>query len=121
MRDVYGVMSTGHYNEQFAREDVSKMYYMDRSGKRHDAPYWTESAVRAIYDKHINEIPDYNFWDFYVTMNMVASDSWCMLAKWFPNGTQDDMNERITEMSINWLSDDDWPNETKVWDYVSDR
>ena len=121
MRKIFGVMSDHHYNSDLAHEDVSKMYYTDASGNRHDAPYWPEDAVQRIYEDHKDEIPDYNFWDFYVTMNMLASDNWCMLMRWFRGISQDELNERITEMSLSWLSDEDWPTTTKIWDYMSAR
>ena len=121
MRDVYNIISTGHYNEDFAHEDVAKMYYVDKNGDKHQAPYWTDSAVRAIYDSVSDEIPDYNEWDFYVVMNMRKSDDWCMLAKWFPNATDEEMNQKIVDDAMNWLNDEDWPTKTKVWDYLSDR
>ena len=121
MRDVYNIMSTGHYNEDFAKEDIAKMYYEDKNGNKHQAPYWPEDAVRSIYDEYSDDISDYNFWDFAVTMNMIKSDNWCMLSRWFPGSTDGDMNEKIAEMSVNWLKDEDWPTKTKIWDYVSGR
>ena len=97
------------------------MYYTDKNGNKHTAPYWPEPAVRAIFDQYADEIPEYNFWDFYTVMNMIKSDYWCMLVKWFPGATDEDMNHKITEMAINWLKDDDWPSDTKIWDYLSER
>ena len=119
MREVYSIISTGHYNEEFANNDISKMYYIDKNGDQHDAPYWPESAVHSIYEKYKEEIPDYNCWDFAVTMNMIASDNWCMIKKWFPEISEADMNGKITEMVINWLKDPDWPTTTKIWDYLN--
>ena len=119
MRDVYNVVSDGHYNPEFAKEDIAKMYYKDKNGNKHYAPYWPEPAVRSIYERHASEMPGYNFYDFEVTMNMIASDNWCMLTKWFPGISSDEMNEKVTEMAISWLRDDDWPTGTKIWDYLN--
>lgn len=119
VRRVYEMMTGGHYDEYFANKDVSEMYYIDKNGNRHNAPYWSESDVKAIYDRHAGEIKEYNFWDFWVTMNLVASDNWCKLMKWFPNITDAEMNEKITEEAINWLKDDDWPTKNKAWDYLN--
>ena len=121
MRDVYNIISTGHYNEDFAKEDISKMFYTDSNDNKHNAPYWPEEAVKEIYDQYSDDIPDYNFYDFLVTMNMIASDNWRMLEKWFPGVSESEMNKRIAEMSVNWLDDEDWPTTTKIWDYVSKR
>ena len=119
IRSVFGAMSDKHYTEELAHGDVAGMYYIDANGDEHRAPYWPADDVRAIYDDNRDKIPGYNFWDFYVTMNMLASDSWCMLKKWFPGADESDMTEKITEMAVNWLSDEDWPTKTKIWDYLS--
>lgn len=121
MRKIYAAMSDHHYNEELAHEDVSKMYYTDADGRKHYAPYWPEDAVQSIYEDYKDEIPDYNFWDFFVVMNMCKSDDWCMLKRWFPNYNESELTEKITEMSIAWLSDEDWPTKTKIWDYMSAR
>ena len=119
MRDVYNVVSSGHYNEQFAREDIAKMYYVDKDGKEHDAPFWPEPAIKELYESCKDKISEYNFWDFAVTLTMVASDNWCMLMSWFPDITDAERNAKFVQMAINWLSDDDWPTDTKIWDYLN--
>ena len=120
-RKVFSIMSSGHYNEDFAREDIKTMYYVDKNGEKHYAPYWPELAVKRLYDEHADKIRDYNFWDFLVTISMLASDNWCMLSKWFPGMSESDMNEKFAEMAVSWLDDDDWPTKTKIWDYMSSR
>ena len=121
IRKVYGAMSDHHYNEDLARQDVAGMFYIDGDGREHPAPYWPEDAVKGIYEDVRANIVGYNFWDFYVTMNMIASDNWCMLKRWFPRHEAAEMNERIAEMAVVWLKDDDWPGKTKIWDYLSSR
>ena len=119
LRDVYGDMSGKHFNEQLAEEDIEKMYYVDRNGTKHSAPYWPEEAVHEIYNSVKNEIKPYNFPDFLVTMNMIASDNWPLLEKWFPGMREDDRNQKTVEMAVNWLKDPDAKNpETKIWDYM---
>lgn len=119
LREVYGRMSGGHYNEEFAEEDIKKMYYIDRNGARHDAPYWPASAVREIYDTVKAEIKPYNACDFYVTMNMVASDNWALLERWFPGMSAEDRNRRTVELAVNWLNDPDSQHaENKIWQYL---
>lgn len=121
VRKVYGAMSDGHYTEEMARIDIGKMYYTDANGNVHKAPYWQEEDMESAYEMYKAEIPDYNLWDFAVTMNMIASDNWCMLKKWFPSYDEKDMTEKILDMSLVWLKDEDWPSKTKIWDYLSAR
>ena len=120
LRKVYCAMSGGHYNEEFAEEDVSKMYYVDGKGMRHQAPYWPSSAVREIYDTVKGDIRPYNACDFIVTMNMVASDMWPVLEKWFPGMSPEERNSRTVELAVNWLNDPDSPHpDSKIWKYLN--
>ena len=122
VRKVYGEMSGGHYNEEFAREDVKRMYYTDRNGEKHYGPYWTEDALTSIYRQHKNEIPGYNCWDFMVTMTMAKSDMYPIITAWFPELTDDGVNEKLVQYSINWLKDDDNPfGNEKIWGYLNAR
>lgn len=122
MRDVYGTMSDGHYNEEYAIEDVEKMYYIDAAGKEAKAPYWTEAQVKDVYESVKSAIPaSYNFWDFYVVMQMLKSDLCPLYKKWFPNDTPEQMDKRFIDSSVNWLNDKDSPHkDDKIWSYLND-
>lgn len=119
LRNVYGEISGGHYNEDMAKEDIEKMYYQDRSGEKHYAPYWPSGMVREIYDSVKNEIKPYNACDFNVTMNMIASDYWPLWDKWFPGMREDDRNQKTVEAAVAWLRDPDAKHpDTKIWHYL---
>ena len=116
IHQVFGLMSGGHYNEEFAEKAISKMYYQDKGGRKHYAPYWTADQVEDIFDGVKSRIPKYNLYDFMVTFNMLASDNWSLLHGWFPDITEDQLTKKVTELTVNWLSDEDWPTESKIWD-----
>ena len=118
-RDIYALMCGGHFNEDFAKEAVSKMYYEDENGERKYAPYWTESAVREVYESVKDSIAYYNFWDFFATLHMVASDTHALIVRWFPDENSEEREARYVEMAVNWLNDADWPTHTKIWDYLN--
>ncbi len=120
LRKVYGEMSGGHYNEEFAEEDIKKMYYVDRSGVKHSAPYWPASAVREIYETVKNQVRPYNACDFNVTMNMMAADNWPLLEKWFPGMSTEERTAKTAEMAVNWLNDPDSRHiDSKTWNYLN--
>ena len=120
IRSVYASMSGGHYDRDFAKEDVACMYYTDPSGMKHYAPYWTEEQMVGVYARVKAKIPAYNVWDFCVTMNMIASDNWRLLHEWFPDMDMDAFSNKVAEMAVNWLNDPDSPYGTrKIWDYLN--
>ena len=57
-RDLYALMCGGHFNEDFAREAVRRMYYTEEEGERMYAPYWSEATVRGIYEDVKDEFDD---------------------------------------------------------------
>ena len=115
---LFGVMSGGHYDETFAHNEVKKMYYIDRNNRKHSAPYWTEGEVHNMYERVRNKISSqYTFYDFYVTFNMIASDNWCLYTSWWPDIKNEELLVKFCESTVNWLSDEDWPTTSKIWDY----
>lgn len=120
VRKVYCAMSGGHYNEEFAREDIDAMFYSDKNGVQHAAPYWSAAAIEDAYEGVKDEIIDYNVWDFAVTMNMLASDNWCLLGRWFPEMSEKERNQKLVEMAVNWLLDEDAKHpDSKIWHYLN--
>lgn len=117
---IYGMLSGGHFDEDYAMESVSKMYYVDADGVKRSAPYWTIPQVTDIYESVKENIPEcYNEWDFFVAFQMIASDSWMLLHKWWPNITQEQIAEKVTDLTVNWLSDEDNPfGDKKIWGYL---
>ena len=120
MREILGMMTDCHYDEMFAKEDVKKMYFVDSRGNRHNAPYWTDEEIRSVYDSVRPEIPDYNNWDFYVALNMIKSDNCALLSRWFPDMTPEERDEKLVEMTVNWLQDEDYIYpDSKIWHYLN--
>ncbi len=119
-KKVYAMLSGGHYNREFAEETVRGIKFTDKAGREHQAPYWPEETVMSIYEQVKTKIPDYNCWDFYVALNMAASDNWCLLNEWFPGITDEDRDQKFVELTVNWLDDPDNPYGTeKIWRYFN--
>ena len=119
MKHLYGKMSGGHFDEPFAMEAVSKMYYVDKNGAKHTAPYWTTQVVKPIYDSIKSQIPSYTFWDFYVTLNMMAADNWNLIETWFPGLNTSERDQKMVELAVNWLKDPDATFDHKIWKYLN--
>ena len=121
MRKMYAEMEGGHYDEHFAKEDVACMYYVDESGQKQYAPYWSDEQVKAVYLNVRSQLPkQYGFWDFYVVMNMVKADHCPLLRQWFPGASMEEMTKRIADLSVAWLNDEDNPfGNEKIWRYLN--
>ena len=119
-RKIYCVMSGGHYNEEFAREDVAKMYYKDAEGKEHHAPFLTDEKIFDVYEQVKGNIPAYNKWDWYVVMNMVVADNYMLLKRWYPEASDEQITKHLVELALNWLNDEDNPfGKEKAWRYFN--
>ena len=120
MRKVFHAISGGHYNECFAKEDVTKMYYVDDSGRKHCGPFLTEEKIFSVYDQVKDTIPGYNKWDWYVVMNMIISDYAHLVKRWFQDNSEEQMEKRFIELALNWLHDEDNPyGSEKAWGYFN--
>ena len=113
-KDIYESTQGKHFDEEFAKRQISKMYY-EEDGMRHYAPYWSD--VSSYYNVNRKRLHDsYNRWDFEVAMNMIKSDYCPLLKKWFPE--EKDMLDKIIDLTINWLNDEDNPyGDSKIWCY----
>ena len=117
---VYYSTFGGHFNRDFADSAISRFYYVDLTGVKHQAPYWTEPEVKEIYETVKAKIPAYNFYDFEVTLNMVKSDNCNKLKKWFPQATDKELLDKLVEEALNYLIDEDNPFGTeKIWKYLN--
>lgn len=119
VKGMYATMVGKHFNEEFAMWQVEQMYFKDKNGGVHKAPYWSEEKIKNIYETHKGKIPSvYNCWDFYVAINMLKADNYCMLMEWQPNSTDEEIDAKIVQMAINYFNDEDAPHpHTKIWSY----
>lgn len=114
---VYG----GHFNKEFADKVIENFYYVSpEDNEKYYAPYWTDVDIKTIYTNIKNEIPPYNLYDFTVALNMMKSDNYLKLKKWFPKATEEELKSKLIEETINYLSDADNPYGTeKIWRYLN--
>lgn len=119
IKGLYASIAGKHYNEEFAEWQVEQMYFEDKKGNIHKAPYWTKDKIKEVFETIKNKIPStYNCWDFYVTLNMIKSDNYCMLKDWFPN--EEELDSKFIDMAINFLNDIDYENnKCKIWSYFN--
>ena len=121
-RKIHCIISEGHYNEEYALHDVKNMYY-EYNGEKHYASYWSVEEVMSIYNSLKSSTPilsTYNFYDFYVTLNMIKSDNYKLYKTRFKGYSESELDKLFIEDTINWLDDADNPFGTsKIWKYIN--
>ena len=120
-KKMYAMMNGEHYDEYFAKKQVSCMFYTDPQGMKHEAPYWTDDDVKQVWAAYRAKIKgDVNFWDFYVALNMIKSDNCNLFRSWWPDADVATMTTKIAEATVNWLNDEDSPQgDARVWRYFN--
>lgn len=117
-KDIYGIVSEGHFDEHFAKDAISKMYYEDEYATKHYAPFFTEDDIKNVFEQNKDEIPDYTIHDLAVTMNMLRSDNNRFYERYAKDDT--DRDEMVVCMAIEYLQDPDAPYPTqKIWKYIN--
>lgn len=121
LASLYGTLSSGHFNEAFAKEAVEKMHYAAKDGAKKRGPFIAEDKARELYEEAKADIPtEYNFWDFFVTLNMSVADYHGLVGAWFAEETAEEREKRYVELATNWLADEDSPyGESKIWGYLN--
>lgn len=97
---------------------ISQMYHTNNKGIKIDAPLFSIEATKKIYDRRIRPLnKDVTIWDVYVALNSQYHDNINLYEKWFPNATNNEIEDKIVEATIsNWFEDEDASSD-KVWEY----
>lgn len=107
MRKIYGLLSDGHYCEEFALHDVAEMEYTDRQGEKRKGAYWTLEQIKEA-TKEYKFPASVNEWDLFVAFNGMHSDLCKKL---------DDKQVMDAAYSF-FFADEDWKVKSgKVWRY----
>lgn len=113
MRNLHEVFCGPHYNEHFAKEDVSYMRHKNKSGKEEKGEHWNmNQAVSAIKGTSLpSGVTD---WDIYVALNANWHDKEVKFTDWW--GAEAD--KHIIDDAINFYFQDEDAPEGKIWLYM---
>lgn len=108
MRKIFGILNSRHYDEYFATEEVASMTYTNRQGQKSQGAHWTlEQATEAM--KTVELPSDVCKYDWWVALSATYADLCVVL----------DDDAIIAVASRYWFFDEDWPTDTKIWDYMT--
>ena len=117
MREQHEAMAGHHFNEPYAKWQVSQMHHKGDDGMEYRGEHWPVEATNSVLSKYRSKVPnEYNEWDCYVALNATYHD-YCAWAK---RKFAERAEEEIIEMAVVfWFLDEDWHDKAKVWDYFS--
>lgn len=117
-RQIYGIVGDGHYNREYAEEDIARMCYQDMNGIMHHGPFYAEDKVKEVFARRRDDVSEYCLWDFAVVMNMIRSDYDHTLTRYAKDEEQ--LDEIVEMMSVEYLQDADAPHpHGKIWHYIN--
>lgn len=94
------------------------MYYYEDDTKKVYGPFIDFEEVKRDFEEIRTEIPDYNVWDFAVTLNMIYSDHMAVMKKWTKGEKR--LEKRMVKLAISWLNDEDTNHPTdKIFWYMN--
>lgn len=99
MREIYGIMSNGHYNEEFSEHDVAEMQPLGE--------YWSRKQIEDA-TKGMTFANGVTPCDRYVAFNAFANDLKGVI-------TDEDI---LKAAHAFWFADKDWGGSDKIWRYM---
>lgn len=112
----YYMTGNSHFTELSARGCIAQMFYFkDDYNKAYD-PFFEYEEIKEEYKNVMNDIPDYNVWDFAVTMNLIYSNHHDSVEKW----QKVKLVKRISCLAVEFLNDEDTAHpDDKIWWYMN--
>lgn len=121
MKEFHECVKGEHFDETYAMYQVSNMYHTKANGVVCRGQIFTVEDAKAIYDKHVRNINrEITYWDVYVAVNAQYHDYIRMYKQWFPNLTEEQLDEKIIHSAINFWFEDEDAGSGKVWNYFKD-
>ena len=118
MRGFHEHIRGCHFDEMYARYQVSSMYHTKQNNVVCRGEIYTIEEAKRIYEKYVRGIDASNtYWDVYVAINAQFHDYAKLYTDWHSNISREELNDKIIASAINfWFKDED-AGKGKVWNY----
>ena len=112
----YYMTGNSHFTEFSARGCIAQMFYFKNDYNKAYAPFFEYEEIKKEYKKVMDDIPNYNVWDFAVTMNLIYSNHHDSVEKW----QKGKLVKRISCLAVEFLNDEDTAHpDDKIWWYMN--
>lgn len=117
MRNTHELMYGKHFDKEYAEWEVEQMHHKSKDDKVHRGEHWSYEQTTEVMQLYKAKLPaEVTPGDFYVALNTEWHDYICWAMEHFES--EDEADKAIIEMAVRfWFMDDDWGDNTKVWEY----
>lgn len=118
MREQHEIVRGKHFDEAYAKYEVSQMCHKGADGKMYRGEHWSVEETNSVLSQYRSSVPSqYNEYDFYVALNAQYHDYCAWVKKHIPD--KDETEVIVSSAIAFWFNDEDWGNTSKVWDYFA--
>lgn len=118
MRKLHESIKGAHFDEEYAKWQVSAMYHTADNGKVCKGEIYNYDCVKNVFDKYVRNInSSITVWDVYVAINAQYHDYVRLYSEWFRNINKNELDNKIIESAITFYFKDEDSGSTKTWNY----
>lgn len=119
LRDTHELMYGKHFDKEYAEWEVEQMHHKSADGKVYKGEHWTMEQTTDVMQSYKSKLPaEITPGDFYVALNAEWHDYICWAMEHYES--EGEADNAIIEMAVRfWFLDDDWGDNTKVWEYFA--
>jgi hypothetical protein len=118
MRKLHESIKGAHFDEEYAKWQVSTMYHAADNGKICKGEIYNYDCAKNVFDKYVHNInSSITVWDVYVAINAQYHDYIRLYSEWFRNINKNELYNKIIESAITFYFKDGDSGSTKTWNY----
>ncbi len=118
MRKLHESIKGAHFDEEYAKWQVSTMYHTADNGKICKGEIYNYDCAKNVFDKYVRNInSSITVWDVYVAINAQYHDYIRLYSEWFRNINKNELDNKIIESAITFYFKDEDFGSTKTWNY----
>lgn len=118
MRKLHESIKGAHFDEEYAKWQVSAMYHTANNGKVCKGEIYNYDCAKNVFDKYVHNInSSITVWDVYVAINAQYHDYIRLYSEWFRNINKNELDNKIIESAIIFYFKDGDSGSTKTWNY----
>lgn len=101
MRKLHESIKGAHFDEEYAKWQVSTMYHTADNGKICKGEIYNYDCAKNVFDKYVRNInSNITVWDVYVAINAQYHDYIRLYSEWFRNINKNELDNKIIDFIL---------------------